>query len=620
MTHNKIWLLTILSLFFSASLFGQQELSKIAQADSLLRDYRFSEALVLYKEIATSDLDSIQMEAVQQKMLWCENGKGYLEYAATPSTINSKTVSRADFFRYFGKRNGTWMQQPNAFVPTDIAGPSSAILFPNQGKRIYFSAPDESGSWNIYSSEQMNDTLWTEPQLLNEHITSTGNEVFPMLSANGKELYFASNGLFGMGGYDLYVCHWDAASQDWGVPENLGFPYSSTEDDWMIQDTADGLYTLLASSRGCAQDSVNLYALAFTSNPLRHAVSSDQEARRIAALLPHSEEIKWKANEDRNRMTSFTQANDTTGQTDYKTLILQRRALEEKLEQMNDKLDESRANYNKQINEEDRRFFQEIITENEKDIFRHRQSLDEITRRIQKKELEFLSRGIIPIPEIDQPQEEAHAIDLPPYQFVCAAWGEMPYLTIHRPKPQFDYSFQILPQARFAEDNTLPDRLVYQIQLFVVSNKAGLRQLKGMSPVYERKQKSGKYVYTVGLFYTHAEALSCLNKVKKNGFPGAYIVAYDKGKEISVKTARQREKNTSNQTVWQLVLRGYPEGIPAGIVTAIHESCNKDVIKSSGSEDPRYIVTPFATKQEAERIRELLIGLGVEQIQVESKK
>lgn len=620
MTRNKVWLLTILSLFLSAPLVAQQASSQLRVADSLLQAYQFSEALTLYKEIASGDLDTAQLNTVQQKMLWCENGKAYLKYAATPTTINSRTVPRNDFFRYFGKRNGTWMRQPNAFVPSTAETPSGGILFPNHGKRIYFSAPDESGSWNIYTSEQQNDTLWTEPQLLNEHITSTGNEVFPMLSSDGKELYFSSNGLFGMGGYDLYVCHWDDASQDWGVPENLGFPYSSTEDDWMIQHTADGLYTLLASNRGCAPDSVHLYALAFTSNPLRHAVLSDQEARRIAALLPHSEEIKWKESEDLDRLNAFTQVNDTTGQTDYKTLILKRRKLEEKLSQMNDKLEESRANYNKQTNEEDRRFFQEIITENEKEIFRYRQSLDDITLIIQKKEIEFLSRGIIPIPEMDKPQEEAQSIDLPPYDFIPADWGEMPYVTIHHPKPQFDYSFQILPQARFAEDNTLPDRLVYQIQLFVVSNKAGIRQLKGMSPVFERKQKSGKYVYTVGLFYTHSEALSCLNKVRKNGFPKAYIVAYDKGKEISVKTARKREKDASNQTVWQLVLRGYPEGIPAGIVTAIHDSCNKDVVKASGPEGTYYLVTPFASKQEAERIRQLLMGLGAEQMTVESKK
>ena len=619
MTLNKFWLTLFLISLSSLPLSAQEELSEKQQkeADQLLLEYRFSEALPIYRNLLQNDPDSSALEQLQQKVLWCENGLSYLQFAADPTPINQQLVSRKDFFRYFGQRNWTWVATPNAFAPNAHPDYCPGILYNTSAQRIYFSAQDESGSWNIYSSEPMSDGLWTAPQLLNEQITSTGNEVFPMLSTDGKSLYFASNGLFGMGGYDLYVCQWDETTQDWGTPQNLGFPYSSTEDDWFIQHSADGLYTLLASSRDCPADSVRLYALAYTSNPLRHSISTDQEAQRIARLLPKTEQAQWKQDEDRIRMQSFTQVNDTTGQTAYKSLILERRTLEKKLNQMNDKLDESRANYNRQTNEEDRRFFQEIITEHEKEVFRHRQKLDDINRIIQKKELEFLTKGIIPVPEMEDPQTD-ETTSLPPYQFRQSEWGQLPEISFYRPKPKFDYSFQILPEARFAEDNTLPQRLVYQIQLFVVSNKAGIRQLKGLSPIFERKQKSGKYVYSVGLFSTHAEALSCLNRVRKNGFPNAYIVAFDKGKEIAVKTAKKREKEAENQIKWQLSIAGYPNGLPAGIITAIQDSCNKDLAKTVNDGEILYLIGPFPNKSEAERIRNLLFNLGVENIQIEA--
>jgi hypothetical protein len=45
-------------------------------------------------------------------------------------------------------------------------------------------------------------------------------------------------------------------------------------------------------------------------------------------------------------------------------------------------------------------------------------------------------------------------------------------------KPKINYSFKILNEARFADSNTLPDGLVYQIKLFSQPRKASLADLK----------------------------------------------------------------------------------------------------------------------------------------------
>jgi hypothetical protein len=196
-------------------------------------------------------------------------------------------------------------------------------------------------------------------------------------------------------------------------------------------------------------------------------------------------------------------------------------------------------------------------------------------------------------------------------------------MNIEMPVPEFDYSFKILDEAQFAEDNTLPDRLVYQIQLMVVSNKAGKKSFKGMSPIFEIKQPSGKYLYTVGLWGTHAEALKYLNQVRKRGFPKAYIVAFNNGKSISVKNARILEKqklSEQGEVSYQLLLKGYPDGIPSGILTAIRGACDKDLAKSIENGQTVYMVGPFAKKEEAENLKNLLFGLGAEDLSVKSIK
>ena len=75
------------------------------------------------------------------------------------------------------------------------------------------------------------DTVWSVPVAEPALSTSSGNEIFPLLSSDGKTMYFSSDGFYGVGGYDLYKSIWDESSKSWSAPQNLGFPYSSPADD-----------------------------------------------------------------------------------------------------------------------------------------------------------------------------------------------------------------------------------------------------------------------------------------------------------------------------------------------------------------------------------------------------
>ena len=158
MTLNKFWLTLFLISLSSLPLSAQEELSEKQQkeADRLLLEYRFSEALPIYRNLLQNDPDSSALEQLQQKVLWCENGLSYLQFAADPTPINQQLVGKKDFFRYFGQRNWTWVATPNAFAPNAHPDYCPGILYNPAAQRIYFSAQDESGSWNIYSSERQN--------------------------------------------------------------------------------------------------------------------------------------------------------------------------------------------------------------------------------------------------------------------------------------------------------------------------------------------------------------------------------------------------------------------------------------------------------------------------------
>ncbi len=67
---------------------------------------------------------------------------------------------------------------------------------------------------------------------LGNTINTGGDELFPF-PLNDTTLYFASDGLGGFGGLDLYVSRQDK-SGNWSVPENLGAPFNANRDDFAI--------------------------------------------------------------------------------------------------------------------------------------------------------------------------------------------------------------------------------------------------------------------------------------------------------------------------------------------------------------------------------------------------
>ena len=153
------------------------------------------------------------------------------------------------------------------------------------------SANDENGARNLYVTHKK-DSLWTWPSMLNEYLTSVSDEVYPVLSSDGKSMYFSSRGLYGVGGFDIYVSEWDEDASDWSEPRNMGFPYSSPYDDFLYLDAPEEGHSFFASNRECSRDSIWVYVLEFDNIPVRHSIDDPQELIEICRLEPESEKKK----------------------------------------------------------------------------------------------------------------------------------------------------------------------------------------------------------------------------------------------------------------------------------------------------------------------------------------
>jgi len=147
-------------------------------------------------------------------------------------------ISVSDF------QNGEWSQ------PRKI----SSYKFPEKGFFQVFVSYDENkaiASFEGLDSKGLEDLyimskdpvtgLFGEPKHLGDAINTMGFETSPVLSPDGKTLYFSSNGLGGSGDADIFQTkRLDDTWLNWSAPENLGSRINTTGFDGSFSVDSNG--------------------------------------------------------------------------------------------------------------------------------------------------------------------------------------------------------------------------------------------------------------------------------------------------------------------------------------------------------------------------------------------
>ncbi len=608
-----ILFLTALPVNLSAQ---KHEADSLVRAGDLLHaSYDFDEAVNAYEEalailedtLAVS-YDSLKVLAVRDRLLLSENGRSMGAFSYSPVVVARHKFGIDDFFLYYPLPDRSWRPVPNQLDSSSVHGLSRALYAPEGSEKIYYSSEDEDGIRNIYKTE-LQDSLWTSPSLLNEQMTSPADEIFPLLSSDGGTMYFSSRGLYGVGGFDIYMSEWSDEENDWSVPVNMGFPYSSPADDMLFMNTDDGRYTIFASNRDCGADSVWVYVLEYDSMPVRRAVDDPEKLEEISHLIPADATETLGGT---NVSASMPENVDTRRYMDKMDEI---RALRDSIALYNMSLDNERNRFALSNDDAERMKLTGDILRREARIPQLQDSLDRASAKLQEIEMEFLFNGVVIDPDMMMAEADREVVgEATSYAFTRMNMGDPLSLRMVVPEKKFDYSFMVLEKGQFAEDNSIPEGVIYQIQMFTSSRKARIANLKGLSPVFEHRNSNGRYIYRVGLFNTYNDVLSKLNTVKKAGFRGAFIVAYMDGKEVSVTKARSEEgRKPEIQMHYQV--RIVPEGgiLDPEMTEGIRQqSYGKDMARSENEDGTvTYIVGPFDDKSQAQAVVDFVEAMGI---------
>ncbi len=117
---------------------------------------------------------------------------------------------------------------------------------------IYFVSNRKGGygGTDIYESNLLPGGKWSEPVNLGPQINTPYNEESPVLCANGKTLYFASQGHNSMGGFDIFYTQ-KLNGNSWSMPINLGYPFNTPDDElyFFPLDSLSGVMPIAISNQ-----------------------------------------------------------------------------------------------------------------------------------------------------------------------------------------------------------------------------------------------------------------------------------------------------------------------------------------------------------------------------------
>lgn len=148
------------------------------------------------------------------------------------SRRDANGIQQLKLYRAEVKSNGKWKHITSLNINSSeysVAHPSIS----SDGTQIYFSSdmPGGSGGADVYVGQLTSEGEITDIKNLGPSVNTAGNEVFSWIQDD--QLFFASDGLAGLGGLDIHVSKMKRNGM-FSKPKNIGSPINTNADDFAI--------------------------------------------------------------------------------------------------------------------------------------------------------------------------------------------------------------------------------------------------------------------------------------------------------------------------------------------------------------------------------------------------
>jgi hypothetical protein len=276
---KRISFITVLLVFFSMNFQAQT----LEEADLLCSKKKYGEAAELYYQLYHFDkaVQAYQMQidvftkakkpqlqaadSIRPLLKHAEKLARMLSRCENIQIIDSIIVDKNNFLKtYFvGEETGTFEQTNNT------------VVYENQLKdRRYFGKKAGNGQFRLNSQSKIQDK-WSDEKPLNIPSDGLGDDNYPFVMPDGITIYYASTGNGSIGGYDLFVSRYNSDNDTYLSPNQLGMPFNSTYNDYMmVIDEVNGI-GYFATDRFLPENKVVIYT--FIPNSEVKPIESDDE-------------------------------------------------------------------------------------------------------------------------------------------------------------------------------------------------------------------------------------------------------------------------------------------------------------------------------------------------------
>ncbi len=258
---------------------------RIADAEQLLEDYRAYIKKNRRKKL-TDQSGDLELRIGKTRNM--------LDRVENIVVFDSILVEREDFFRAYQLSPESGSILPASQLPEIFTAAYQSTAFKSEdGQELIWAEENDSLNLVLKRSDSLVGNEWSEPQSLGDNLSLGGDANYPFLMPDGITLYYASDGENSMGGYDIFISRHNG--EKFLDPQNIGLPYNSPYDDYLLViDELTGI-GWWASDRNRIPDFVTIYM--FIPSDMRTNVPADSPNLAARARLSSIADT-WPENAD----------------------------------------------------------------------------------------------------------------------------------------------------------------------------------------------------------------------------------------------------------------------------------------------------------------------------------
>ena len=223
-----------------------------------VRRQNYAVASDCYGEYIDNTKDDSLRNVAQQKMNLCDRLDRMVRNCEVVCFVDSFVVDKDDFLSAYTMGDDVGRVATCAEYFDDVTLPGH-INETERGMDIFFSDENDADTplLKLYRRSKVGDK-WGKVQPITGFDTK-GNDDYPFMFADGVTLYFASDGEGSIGGYDIFVSRMDTETGRFFRPDNVGMPFNSTANDYMMAINEMANLGWFVSDRNQPEDKVCVY-------------------------------------------------------------------------------------------------------------------------------------------------------------------------------------------------------------------------------------------------------------------------------------------------------------------------------------------------------------------------